>query len=221
MAGQDETYLDLDSNELLAFDKHDTGQYDELDTCLDEALQQSPDLFSIRALVRGQSPRKKQKTEDLKPIVYVRFNTRMGKAKPIVLKALLDSGASESLVLRKHAKKLRLKNLEGSKTLWTTPAGSLKTSTKCQAQFIIPEFYDDRMISWDLHTTDTLGAYDLILGRDVLRGLGINLDFSRNVIQWDKVEVPLKDALASSEETYSIFNRRRHDTSQEHPGCQV
>ena len=99
-------------------------------------------------------------------MVYVRFNARQGKAKPILLKALLDSGASGSLVAKKHATKLRLKKLQGPKTIWTTPSGELKTSTKCQASFTLPAFHENRMISWDLHLTESLGAYDLILGRD-------------------------------------------------------
>ena len=54
--------------------------YDSLDNCLDAARMQSNDLFSVASLVRGQPERKKQKTVDLKPVTFVRFNSRIGKA---------------------------------------------------------------------------------------------------------------------------------------------
>jgi hypothetical protein len=50
-------------------------------------LLESPDLFSIARLIRGQDvrPNKKQKIDDLRPITFVTFNSRLGKAKPIRL----------------------------------------------------------------------------------------------------------------------------------------
>ena len=75
-----------------------THEFQSLDDCIDDANNRSPELFSIVNLVRGRSPPKKRKLTDLKPIVFVRFNTRMGKAKPITLKCLLDTGASGSLI---------------------------------------------------------------------------------------------------------------------------
>jgi hypothetical protein len=94
-------------------------KYKSLDQCIDDAQMQSDELFSIVNLVRGQPPRKKVKTKDLKPIVFVRLNSRMGKAKPITLKCLLDTGASGSLVSKEHAKKLRMKKLNGPQTVLT------------------------------------------------------------------------------------------------------
>ena len=187
-------------HELFATDE----TYDNLDGCIDAAQQESDDLYSIINLVRGQPPRKRRKTTDLKPIVYVRFNTRHGKAKPITLRCLLDTGASGSLVLHKHAKKLRMKKLGGAKTLWTTPNGNLSTSTKCQGTFMIPEFHDDRVIEWDLHTTSTLGAYDMIIGRDILSDLGFKFDFTTNEVEWDGISIPMKDSDKSEQENFHI-----------------
>ncbi len=62
----------------------------------------------------------------MKPIAFVRFNTvtRLGKPKPITIKALLDSGASESVLKEEHCKKLRV-NKDGNGTTWSTPGGTL------------------------------------------------------------------------------------------------
>ena len=60
---------EINKQELFVTDT----EYDSLDQCIDDALMQSDELFSIVNLVRGQPPRKKTKTKDLKPIVFVRL----------------------------------------------------------------------------------------------------------------------------------------------------
>jgi hypothetical protein len=70
------------------------------------SIDDSLDANAIAMSVRGDpNPRKKQRTgnheSDLRPIAFVRFNTRVGKSKPVTVKALLDSGASTSLITEK------------------------------------------------------------------------------------------------------------------------
>ena len=174
-----------------------------LDHALDDARDRQPDMFSIRNIVRGQPAFKKRKLQDLKPIVAVQMNARLGKAKPIVLKALLDSGASATLIAQKYAKKLRLKNIK-SKTVWSTPAGNLQTSQKTRTSFVIPELHDNRVIDWDLHVTPSLGNYDMIIGRDILQDLKIDILFSKQIVEWDDSQIPFKDADAPVEESFFI-----------------
>ena len=194
------------SSQEEIFNIDNDPQYSSIDECIDDARQDSKDLFSITSLIRGHGkpPKKKRKKCDLKPIVYVRFNTSLGKPKPVTLKALLDSGGSGSLVTSEYAKKLRLKKSSNSQTVWTTPGGALQTTTKCQAQFTIPELHDNRLIEWDLHVTKTLGAYDMIIGRDILTDLGIDIRFSNNTVEWDDSEIPMKDADLDEQESYHV-----------------
>ena len=84
----------------------------------------------------------------------------------MTIKALLDSGGSGTLITEKYAKKLRCKDVT-STTVWTTPGGAMQTNCKCQAQFTLPELHDNRLIAWDVHVTKNLGAYDMIIGRDI------------------------------------------------------
>jgi predicted aspartyl protease len=128
----------------------------------------------------------------------------MGKAKPITLRCLLDTGATASLVASKHAKKLRHKKLSGTKTVWTTPGGSMSTTEKAQCTFMIPEFHTDRVIEWDLHMSSDLGAYDMIMGRDLLSDLGFKFDFTDMSIEWDNATVPMKDTSGTAEEAYYV-----------------
>ena len=209
----DDSSINHSKQECFAYD--DIEEFNSLDECIDQAQLQSDDLFSIINLVRGQPPRKRRKTKDLKPIVYVRFNSRQGKAKPVTLRCLLDTGASGTLITHKHAKKLRMKKQGGAKTMWTTPAGELKTSTKCQSTFMIPEFHNDRVIEWDLHVTQTLGAYDMIIGRDILSDLGFKFDFTTMSVEWDGISIPMKDADATEEENFFVSDPGPVDESAE------
>jgi len=55
-------------------------QYTSFDECLLAAQHFNEELYSLAELVRGQSqsPPKKAKTTDVRPLVFVRFNSRMG-----------------------------------------------------------------------------------------------------------------------------------------------
>jgi hypothetical protein len=62
------------------------------------------------------------------------------------------------------------------------------------------------LIAWNLHVTKSLGAYDMILGRDLLTDLGIDIRFSTNTVEWDNSEIPMKDTDLETQESYHIGN---------------
>ena len=61
----------------------------------------------------------------------------MGKAKPVTLRCLLDTGASGTLIAQKHARKLRMKKLGDAKTMWNTIACLSKASSELLFRFAI------------------------------------------------------------------------------------
>jgi hypothetical protein len=84
-------------------------------TCAMTELSSIDDLLEANAIAMSvpghPNPKKKQQTgnheSDLPPIAFVQFKTRVGKAKPVMVKALLDSGASAFLITEKYTKKLK------------------------------------------------------------------------------------------------------------------
>jgi hypothetical protein len=138
-------------------------------------------------------------------VVFVRFNSCLGKAKPIMLKCQVDTGASGSLGARKNAQKLRLKQLPGQHSVWTTPAGNVLTTHNCRSAFVLPKFHRDKIIKWDLNISESFGAYNMIIGHDLLSVLGIKFDFTDMSMEWDDVSIPImKDSSNSDEQNYYV-----------------
>ena len=77
--------------------------------------------------------------------------------------------------------------------VWDTPAGEMTTTLMTKVKFTMPELHNNRIIEWDAHVCDSLGAYDMIVGRDVLTDLKIDILFSSQEVVWDCHTMPFKD----------------------------
>jgi hypothetical protein len=176
--------------------------FDSLDECLE--------AYSLAEYIRSQNnPNKRQRVDDyvdkdMHPLAFVRFNTSLGKPKPVTIKVLLDSGPSESLINKKHVSKLRVKSSNKTSTVWSTPGVDLHTNSKVKGQFTIPELQDKKLIKWNLHVAENMGAYHMIIGRDILSFLKIDIRFSNQVVMWDGSKMPFKPVEASVTTDYHI-----------------
>ena len=185
-------------------DDKDLPSYTSLDECINDSMKD--ELMPIHQLIQSQSHRqfKRPKAVHRRPIAYIRFNASRGKPKPVTIRALLDSGGAESLVTSKVAKNLRIKTSNNKPKTWSTPAGELTTRAKVKSQFTIPELQERKMIEWDFHVTESLGAYDMIIGRDIMEFLGIDIRFSDMTIKWDHYDMPFKDIDSDFLQSYHI-----------------
>ena len=98
----------------------------------------------------------------------------MKKKEFVPLKALLDSGASSSLITEDAVR--HLKKTPCALTSYATVAGQFSTNEKCQTILKMPEFNSTAEINYKLNVSKTLGQYDIILGRDYLHELGIDIN---------------------------------------------
>ena len=181
-----------------------------LDESLDRAMEERGEVCSILDLIKGQKkPRKLRKTKDLVPLAFVRFDVRgKGKGKPVTVKALLDSGGSGTLITEEYAKKLSVVDDYGDAINWDTAAGVMKTYKAVKARFTLPELHDNRLINWNkVHVAKSLGAYDMIIGRDLLTDLGIDIRFSDSMCAWDGEEMPFKDRDESPLLSYHVNDK--------------
>ncbi len=141
--------------------------------------------------------------EHNKAIVFARLRTSLGKPQPKTIKVLLDSGASETIIKQELVSKLCHRKLNQS-IKWTTAAGPIATNATCKIQFTLPELHEQRLIEWNTHVSNMQGRYDMIIGDDLLSELGIDLLYSRQVIQWDIAEIPMKHLEAIEQESFHI-----------------
>jgi len=77
-------------------------------------------------------------------------------------------------------------------------------SQRVKAQFTIPELHDDHLIEWNMHVNESLGACDMIIDRDILKFLHVDLRFSDERIVWEGAEVPFKGGDASVEKAHCV-----------------
>ena len=142
-------------------------------------------------------PRKRQKKKHLSTITigYIQTKRNSTKAKDQKrLRVLFDSGCGATLVNKKFVEKL--KRTKHKATNWTTKAGSFVTNEKCKIKFSLPTLHKHREISWKVYVDNSKAEdnnYDMIIGRDLLHELGINLKFDTAEIEWDQASVAMQN----------------------------
>ena len=157
---------------------------DNKNSSLDQCLNDSFTLFHTR------KDHPKINKKDLVPYTTATVNTSLGKPRPVNVRVLLDSGGSATIMRKSLARKLRVK--QDKKTTWQTLAGKVSTANVARVQFKLPEFFDDRAVEYNVHLTETLKNYDMIIGRDLLSELGIDINFSNSTCSWEHSVIPMK-----------------------------
>ena len=109
------------------------------------------------------------------------------------MRVLFDSGCGDTIVNLELIKDLEQQRTKKSK--WSTKGGSFKTNKVCNITFMLPLFHKNRDITWKAHVDErnpTGCRYDLIVGRDLMTELGMDLKFSEGTMVWDNAEVPMQ-----------------------------
>ena len=106
------------------------------------------------------------------------------------LKALLDTGATGTIVSSKFCKHLKRHKCQPTK--WQTQNGSFITNSKAKIEFLIPELNDQRLVSTYVHDTNQPMSYDIIIGTDLMQEIGIDLLNSSKTIRWDEQEINIR-----------------------------
>ena len=104
-----------------------------------------------------------QTVESSVPLVFV---TMRHKDTEFTLRELLDSGDGASVTTN------------NDQVNWITIDGKFSTRGTISKQFKLSELSLSTIINYTLHVTQSLGLYDIIIGRDLLKSLGLIMDLS-------------------------------------------
>jgi hypothetical protein len=140
-------------------------------------------------------PKKRTKVEELSTITLAYLkNKRPDQAdQKQKLRVLFDSGCGATLINNKFVR--HWKKTESKSTKWSTKGGSFKTKRNCEIEFTLPEFHENRKITCSAYVDEShheSSNYDMIIGRDLLHSLGINLPFDTAEISWDNAKMHMQ-----------------------------
>ena len=113
------------------------------------------------------------------------------------IKILLDSVSSGCLV---KAKKIgKIKTMLDNTNVWGTAAGHISTMKIARLQLKVPEFSKATFINYDFQIFESDIKYDMIIGQDLMRQLGIKIDFETDEVQWRDFSVLMKPINCTNE----------------------
>jgi len=149
-------------------------------------------LASTADLLR---PKKRNKVEDLSTVTlgYIKSKVSEKLNHNQRLRVLFDSGCSAMLVNKRFMRNWKKTALKS--TNWATKAGSFKTRKRCEIEFTLPAFHENRIISCNVYVDESdkdSSHYDMIIGRDLMHSLGINLLFDTSQIFWDNATINMQ-----------------------------
>jgi len=149
-------------------------------------------------------PSKKLRVDQLSSITIGYLATVKGTKDPNNwkrMRILLDSGCAATLINCSLVK--TLVTTKEKKTKWTTKAGEFSTHRKCEITFTLPALHKHREITWKCYVDESdpeANSYDLIIGRDLMHEIGIDICFSAAEVRWDNASIPMQSVDKSTEE---------------------
>ena len=157
---------------------------------------------------RGYKKQKLSNDVHVSPIV---FGQLLGTHNNKTLRILLDSGASSSIIF--YQSHMNLSLVDSQSTKWNTSAGPFHTNKRAQIQFRLPEFNQTAVIKTHVHVSMTTSTYNMIMGRDLLHELGIDLQFSTGLMTWKDITIPMKTPDCTVESQQYIADSKRMQQS--------
>jgi predicted aspartyl protease len=134
-----------------------------------------------------------------KPVQYttdtiVKIKNRDGTVVP--MRSLLDTGTTSTIILREFVGKGRALTNTKKRTKCKTLGGTFTTNYESLLDFKFPEISTIKVVTWQAHVDDKTSskeaAYDMIMGIDLMKSIGITVDCEQRCIIWGGTEIPLK-----------------------------
>jgi len=162
---------------------NDNSEDDSAYSCL---LKHSIGIESLKSSQSSQYP----------PTTEVLGEARRNNQERKPMRILIDTGSTQTIVLRRFVAKSKIMSKTSKPTTWNTLGGSFSTKRRGECVFTLPEFSLKTEISFPCHVDDTTAhsnaLFDMIMGRDLIHALKLVLDFDQETITWDGHIVPMK-----------------------------
>ena len=100
---------------------------------------------------------------------------------------------------------------------WHIQAYNTTTNLKGKVRFTLPALIATNAVTWKCHVDDSAkGRYYMILGRDILTELGLNLHFSDHIIEADYGTFKVSTSAMVDLSTYELGGERGEITLKEY-----
>jgi hypothetical protein len=113
------------------------------------------------------------------------------------MRALLETGAADTVILREFVGKGRARTNTKKRAKWKTLGGTFTTNYESLLDFKFPELSTSKVVTWQAHVDDRTSskeaAYDKIMGMDLMTSIGIKVDCEQRCIGWGGTYIPLKN----------------------------
>ena len=83
-------------------------------------------------------------------------------------------------------------------------SGQFRTQARVKLDFTLPELSPTAKCTTKFYVTTQKSNYDIILGRDTLRKLGIKIDFQNNTVVYGDSEIDMKPISCTRNKHYNI-----------------
>ena len=107
-------------------------------------------LSSNRYLHSTSEEKQKSKTK-LKYTADIIVEIKDCHGNVVPIKALLDTGTDESLVLKEFVHRSRVQSTPTKRVKWTTVGGEFSTKRQALLEFSFPELAPNKQITWTMH----------------------------------------------------------------------
>ncbi|GAX22752.1 putative transposase [Fistulifera solaris] len=182
--------LEMTTNALKKLKEHRNNKRRVVEDESDDEM----DAYAVKLLQSMQGKDNEVKNSHYTAEIIVQIENKDGELVPA--RCLLDTGTTESIVLRDFVRRGRAKSYKGKTTKWKTMGGTFETNQKALIDFSFPELSGDKRVTWichvDRHTKPDKAMYDMILGMDLLTAIGLVVDTENRVVRWEQSTTPLK-----------------------------
>ena len=82
-----------------------------------------------------------------------------------------------------------------------TQSGTFTSNRTSEMRFFLSEFSESRDITWKFHVipdANNAMPYDMIIGRDLMQSLNMDVLYSENTVVWDDLRLPMQQVNKST-----------------------